>query len=283
MTTVGALIVTHNSQRWIEPTLHSIAGQSRPADRIVIIDDASTDGTTDVIHGVLGDRVEVMAATSTAESRTDRIAQNFEQGVRALQDVDVVVLGDHDDVWHADRIDRQVTMLQGRPQAVMVASDGRLVDADGQATGGTLRSVFPVPEDFDELMPAQRMRSVLRHSVATGGASAIRSLFFYDVEIPPGWLHDRWWSLVATAHEGILIDRELVIDYRVTDQQEVGLDRGTQDSSGAARAARAVGGDASGAIRKLKDLQAHLAPYATAETRSELSTMRLVRSLLQRG
>jgi len=283
MTSVGALVVTHNSQRWIESTLRSIADQSRTASRIVVVDDGSTDDTTGIVHAVFGDRVLVLEAESAAEGRLDRIAQNFEQGVRALQDVDVVVLGDHDDVWQADRIARQIALLEANPRAVMVASDGRLVDADGQPTGGTLRTVFPVPTDFNELKPAQRMRTALRHSIATGGASAIRALFFYDVEIPPGWLHDRWWSLVATAHEGMLIDIDEVIDYRVTAGQEVGLDRGTQDSSGASRAARAVGGDASGAFRKLKDLQAQLTPYATDETRSELSTMRLVRSLLQRG
>jgi glycosyltransferase involved in cell wall biosynthesis len=283
VTSVGALLVTHNSQRWIESTLNSIRDQSRPADRVLIVDDNSNDDTVRIIRDALGFLPEIIASESTAESRTDRIAQNFRQGVLALQDVDILILGDHDDVWHADRIAHQVGFFDRDPRAVMLASDGRLVDADGEPTGGTLRSVFPVPDDFNEMKPAQRMRTCLRYSTATGGASAIRAISFRDVDIPAGWLHDRWWSLVATARDRMLVDDEVVIDYRVTDHQEVGLDRGTQDASGATRAARATSGDAAGAFRKLKDLQAQLAPYATIETRSELHTMRLVRNLLQKG
>ena len=283
MTRVGALVVTHNSQRWVEQTLRSVADQSLPADRIVVIDDSSSDDSVAIVREVLGERVEVFPGATEADSRTDRIAANFHQGVRELSDVDVIVLGDHDDVWHADRIERQVALLEEQPLMAMVASDGRLVDDTGQPTGGTLRAVFPVPADFNKASARSRMRTTLRYSIATGGASAVRSASFRDVEIPPGWLHDRWWSLVATARDRMLVDEGVVIDYRVTGEQEVGLDRGTQDEGGLARAAKVAGGDAGGAFRKLKDLQAQLAPYATIETRSELSTVKLVRNLLARG
>lgn len=283
MTSVAAVVVTHDSERWIETTLRSIVDQSRTPDAVVIIDDASTDHTLDIVAKVMGNDVEVRPTDSTASDRITRIAQNFEQGVRACEGHDIVVLGDHDDIWHESRVDHQVTLLGEYPTASMVASDGTLVDTAGQPVGGRLRTVFPVDEAFNVLSPAQQMRFTLRHSIATGGASALRPALFPDLSVPPDWLHDRWWSLVATAQESMLVDDTVVIDYRVTESQEVGLDRGTQDSGGMARAVRAGGSQGTGAYRKLRTLQTRLGPLCTVRTRSEIGTRSLVRNLLQKA
>ncbi|MBK9738977.1 MAG: glycosyltransferase [Actinobacteria bacterium] len=279
MTRAAAVIVTHDSQRWIESTLRSVLAQSRPADEIVVIDDHSTDGTLGIIAETLGESVRCEAALSTAPDRLTRIAQNFEQGVRACSDVDVALLGDHDDVWHPERVAHQVALLERHPTMAMVASDGLLVDADGEQVGGSLRAVFPVAEGFNEMSPADQMRTVLRRSVATGGASAVRPSAFSDVMIPPGWLHDRWWSLVATAREAMLVDDALVIDYRVTQEQEIGLDLGQQGQSTVRRLTGSMA-HASGTVAKLRDITRLLSPLATPQTAPELAGRRLLRNLL---
>lgn len=283
MTRTAAVVVTHNSQRWIEATLRTVIEQTTPADAIVIIDDASVDDTVAIVRRLLGGEADVRPAESTDPVRVTRIAQNFEQGVRACADFELVVLGDHDDLWHADRITHQVSLLEQQPAMAMVASDGRLVDVEGRAVGGTLRSVFPVAEGFNSMPPPEQMRETLRHSIATGGASALRPALFADLTVPPGWLHDRWWSLVATAMEAMLIDESVVIDYRISDEQEVGLERGSQESAGVARLSQLKASDGAGPLRKFRDVSTHLARVSTPATRTELSTRRLVRNLLGKG
>ena len=256
MTSVTALIVTRDSERWLPATLASIAGQTRPPDELVAVDDGSTDGTVALLDAA---GARVVLATTTSTDVITRIAENFVHGVRACANADAVVLGDHDDVWHANRIAHQVGVLEVWQDALMIASDGVLVDADGQPTGGTLRTAFPVPPGWDELTPAERMRVVLRSSVATGGASAIRPSAFPGLDVPPGWLHDRWWSLVATGRNGMLIDRDAVIDYRVQPGQQLGLESGAQESGGAARLAALIG-QGGRARRKARDLRTRLRP-----------------------
>jgi hypothetical protein len=123
------------------------------------------------------------------------------------------------------------------------------------------------------------MRAGIRYSVATGGASAVRPAAFADVPIPAGWLHDRWWSLVATAREQLRLDDEVVIDYRVSAAQEVGLDRGQQGRSSVQRAAAGVSALPS-TIGRMGDLR-RLSSSATEATRGELSFPRLLQTLLQ--
>ena len=276
---VAAVLVTRDSDRWIELTLASVIGQSRQPDEIVIVDDGSTDATAEIVQRVLGERARIVPSTATSTDRPTRIAHNFRQGLQEVRDCDVAVLGDHDDVWHPNRIGHQVGVLEVWRQDTMLTSDGRLVDESGVPIGGTLRTAFPVPMDWSAASPAERMRTVLRYSVATGGASAVRPAAFADVPVPAGWLHDRWWSLVAAAREQLRLDDEVVIDYRVSAAQEVGLDRGHQDRSTVQRAIAGVSSLPS-TIGRLGDLRG-LSGSATDATRGELSYARLLRTLLQ--
>ena len=278
MTRVAAVLVTRNSQIWLEQTLASVLGQSRPPDEIVIIDDNSTDATREIIERLLGDRARVHTSRASSPDLPTRIAGNFRQGLQVARDCDVAVLGDHDDVWHADRIAHQAGILDVWPEVDMLASDGRLVDVFGNPVPGSLRTTFPVPLNFNDLPPAAQMQAAIRRSVATGGASAVRPSLFADEAIPAGWLHDRWWSLVAASREALRIDDEQVIDYRISPGQEVGLDRGHQARSPLERVGEGV--KAAGSTgRRVRDLQA-LSRTATPATAPELRGARLLRNLL---
>jgi glycosyltransferase involved in cell wall biosynthesis len=275
VSSVAALLVTHNSAAWIEQTLASIAAQSRPVDAIVVIDDGSSDGTVELLRAYPS--LTVHAAASVSSDTTSRIAQNFRQGLRACSGHDMVVLGDHDDVWHVDRVQVQLDLLSVHQDVVMVASDGRLVDEAGNPAGGTLRTAFPVPADFAQLPRAQQMTEAIRRSVATGGASAVRPEAFADQGIPDGWLHDRWWSLLAISREAFALDESVVIDYRLSAGQEIGITSGHQGKSLIGRVGSAIA-SLPATLGKVGDLHS-LANGATEATRPELSGWRLLRNL----
>jgi len=122
------------------------------------------------------------------------------------------------------------------------------------------------------------MRIALRRSIATGGASAVRPRAFSDRDIPERWLHDRWWSLVATARERMMLDVAAVIDYRVLRSQQVGLDRALQASGTARRMGRAVTSIPT-TYRRLSELRSGLARDATGQTAPELHLGSLLRNL----
>lgn len=273
MSTVAAALVTYQSAGWLEQTLVSIEAQTRRPSLIVVVDDGSTDDTLDILaaHGVVA-----ITSSSSAEDVTTRIAQNFQQAVMACHDAELVVLGDHDDVWRPDRVERQASLLAECPQALMLASDGAVMDEDGTLTGATLRTVFPVLDEWATCTPAERMAYVLRRSVATGGASMLRPGLFPSLDVPEGWLHDRWWSLVATARDGMLIDAEAVIDYRVSDSQQVGLDTGAQ-GRGSIRRLRTLVGTGGSAMAKYRDLHRLLRPLAADQ---EIATAIRLRNVL---
>jgi len=225
----AVVMVTHNSTHYLPETLVSIAAQDTRADLFIAIDDHSTDRTRDVLASA-GFTVEL--ATSPATDTITRIAHNFLQGLRRAQSagVAVVILGDHDDIWHENRISHQMEILEASPSVAMVASNGYLIDEHGVAVAGTLRDTFPVPADFSRWQARRQWAYALRHSLATGGASALRPARLSDTSIPPGWLHDRWWSLQSLRAGGLILDDTPVIDYRLSEGQQVGLSTQNQDS-----------------------------------------------------
>jgi len=236
MTTSAIVLTAHAHAPHLGQTLASIETQTVSSHSRVAVVDRPIGNTVDLLveHGFT-----VHYSTSAAAEATTRIAHNFRQALRATPAVDVVVLGDHDDIWHPTRVERHLSIMQD-PRWLMTAADAVLIDESGAKRADTLRAIFPVPLDWNSAAASRNLFYALRHSIATGGASAIRRDFFVDRRLPDGWLHDRWWSLVATKHGAMHIDDHRVIDYRVATGQHVGLTTNRQDSPAAWLALKAT-------------------------------------------
>ena len=84
------------------------------------------------------------------------------------------------------------------------------------------------PPTFNDMNRDQQWRYAAKHSIATGGASALRPKALSTIEVPAGWLHDRWWSLRAVRESCMAVDPTVVINYRLSADQQVGLDTNSQ-------------------------------------------------------
>ena len=277
--TVGVVISTHNSMFWLDALRKSIAGQTRLPDAVCVVDDGSTDGTYECLASWAdelqsqGTSTSIQKATTTAADLSSRISQNFTQGMRTLSGVDLIALSDHDDVWLPDRLETQSRTLDFNREVAFLASNG-LVDSGTR----TLFDAFDVPQTFNEWTSVERLTYVLRTSVATGGASMVRARMLTvngGLCPPPGWLHDRWWSIVGASRGGLMTAKEPVIDYRVSTEQVVGLSRGRQSAQGLQRLRAARVGD----LRKLADLHA-LGKQAAPELKEVLSWRRLAKTVV---
>ena len=277
---IAAVLVTRNARTWLDTTVGSVLAQERPVDLLVVVDDGSTDGTPDAVRA-LAPQALVLPSRSTATDAVTRTAQNFTHGVIAAieHNCDLVVLGDHDDTWHPGRVAHQAELLQADPTLAMVASDGVLAYDGSPGAVTRLREAFPIDPAFGSWSAADQLRYALGHSIATGGASAIRASVLAPVLVPPlGWLHDRWWSLAACAMGAMAVDDTAVIDYRVRAGQQVGLERGRQSASGAARAWATLRG-AGGHLARARTLREGLLPVARdAQVRQALALSAIARA-----
>lgn len=88
---IAVVIPVRDREGFIAAALDSVFAQTRPADRIVVVDDGSTDGTLDILAGY-GDRIAVI----TTDHAGPAGARNA--GLAAV-DCDAVAFLDSDDLW----------------------------------------------------------------------------------------------------------------------------------------------------------------------------------------
>src|SRR4051794_13589407 len=127
---VSVLMPVHNAAAFVEEGLRAVLAQDYPADRLhlIVVDDGSTDGTAailDVLEAEHPDRVQVIHQANQGQvAAVNRAAQEAEGDLLALLDAD--------DVGPADKIAREVALLQERPEVGLVYTDMCVIDAQGR-------------------------------------------------------------------------------------------------------------------------------------------------------
>ncbi len=103
------------------------------------------------------------------------VAANFERALRACTG-DLIALSDQDDVWHPDRLERLVAAFEEVPDATLLHSDARLVDADGADLGTTLFGALGVSAtERAEVASGRGFDALLRRNLATGATTILRA------------------------------------------------------------------------------------------------------------
>lgn len=111
---VSVCMATYNGAAHVEEQIASILPELKDGDELVIVDDASTDDTAEVIEQIGDQRIRLIrSAVNRGYVKTFEAALTASQG-------DYVFLSDQDDVWIPGRIDSMVAALQ---HADVVASN----------------------------------------------------------------------------------------------------------------------------------------------------------------
>lgn len=218
---VTVVLTTYNSQRFIREQLRSILSQSRPVDELVIADDASTDDTAAVVAELLSESTATVHAVNH-DTRVGYLANVESAASRATGDV--VFFADHDDVWHRDKVDEMLPHLLERPRT-LAFTNGRVLDArEADSQTDLWGRVGFRAEERDALRRGDGLPVLLQRHVVTGATMACtRDLLDLALPFPKTSVHDHWLSLVAVTNGNVVPLDSRLVDYRVHDDNAVGL------------------------------------------------------------
>jgi hypothetical protein len=110
MTSVGVVIPTRNRIVQLQTALRSVLAQTRPVDQVVVVDEASSDGTADFL-AALQEREPRLCVIRNDEPVFLPSARN--QGVQRLE-TDLVAFLDDDDAWAPEKLDLQLDAMARR-------------------------------------------------------------------------------------------------------------------------------------------------------------------------
>lgn len=124
---VTILMATHNGSRFIREALSSVLQQTYERFELLLVDDASTDGTGGVVRA-LGDARLRVVRNSSQLGLTRSLNRGFE-----LARGEFIARIDDDDLWAERRmLARQVAYLVSHPDVGLVGAQNIVVDARGR-------------------------------------------------------------------------------------------------------------------------------------------------------
>jgi glycosyltransferase involved in cell wall biosynthesis len=286
----AVVVTTHDGARFIGRQIESILEQELLPSTVTVVDDASRDGTPRLVRDIAANSPVPIDLITIDGSRhgnpKTRVAASVMRGLESVSRFPFVLLSDHDDEWLPSRLELQREVLTGRPEALLVAADGVLIDERGALTGGRLRDSFPVPPDWDRLDAAERVRAAVRRPFVTGATCALRrELIPLVTPVPPGWLFDRWATLVAASQDGLVLQPEPLIRYRIHGGQVTGIGQAATGSGGRRwRQVLARGATPFEAAIRARDVVTRIGPMAAAGSiRAELSWRAILRAAISRA
>lgn len=215
---------TYNGQRFVAEQVRSILEQSKGVDEIVVSDDGSSDTTLDQVRQTFADFTGRTPELKILTGERLGITRNFARAVGTCTG-NVIFLCDQDDVWLPNKVETIASIFENQPDALLVFSNARLVDADLHNLG---KSQFQMVRMTDGLRQSLEgidgFETLLRRNVVTGATVAFRrELLNIALPFVDGWLHDEWLAILAAAEGGLrVIDTPLVL-YRQHGSNQCGM------------------------------------------------------------
>lgn len=126
---VSVCIGSYNSEMCIRETLDSVFSQTYPNIQVIVVDDASTDRTVEIVRSY-GHRVKLIVRT--ANSGLPAVPRN--QAVAVAQG-DFIGFLDADDLWYPSKLEKQVEYMIEHPAVGMVHCRCSVIEANGTVLG----------------------------------------------------------------------------------------------------------------------------------------------------
>lgn len=122
---VTVLIPAYNAANTIERALDSALMQDYEPMEVVVVNDASTDATADIVARYQGRNVRLLSLQENVG-----VCGAMNAGIASAAGEFIAFL-DADDEWRAGKLSRQMAVMAGDPGVVFVTSDGDYLGADG--------------------------------------------------------------------------------------------------------------------------------------------------------
>lgn len=207
--TVTVLIAAWNAEEFIQECLDSVLDQSFEDFEIVVVDDGSTDCTSQIVRDNRDDRIRLVTLDANFG-----ISAALNHGIQLAQGRYLARL-DADDLALPDRLQKQVFFLEENPHVIAVGGS-MLEMQDGEIVGRIL------VEDSPRLNCRLALGNQLKSSTVTIRVEALATHHIkYDPAFANAQDYEMWTRLAA---HGLLANQsDLISVYRRHDKQQTAV------------------------------------------------------------
>jgi GT2 family glycosyltransferase len=125
---ISVCMAAYNGERFVQAQLETILPQLDVHDEVIIVDDASTDGTVEQIKRLQDDRIALIQHST----RKGAVA-TFEDAILSASG-DILFLSDDDDLWATGKVQKYLAAFASNPDVRVVTSKVSQIDQNGAPT-----------------------------------------------------------------------------------------------------------------------------------------------------
>lgn len=116
---ISLLMTTYNGEKYIEEQLESIRKQTRRPDKVLIIDDKSSDNTVSIIENYINHH-QLGNWSIKVNKENKGWKKNFWDGLKNIGG-DIIFLCDQDDIWDLEKIQIMTDVMNNNPKIKLLA------------------------------------------------------------------------------------------------------------------------------------------------------------------
>lgn len=206
---VSIIISTYNDEQYIEEAVDSILNQSHQNIEVIVINDASTDGTLKKLEKY-GDKIILLN-----NKINQKLAHNLNKGI-LLSHGKYIARMDADDISLKNRIAKQVKYMETHPEIDICGSYA--------CTFGASSTVLKYPLENEKIKCALLFENALCHPTVMFRKSSID--FLYDESLSASQDYELWSRVVW--NKKISNIPEIFLKYRIHSKQTRFVNGGKQ-------------------------------------------------------
>ena len=129
---VSVILPAYQHAAFVERAVRSVLEQSMRDLELIVVDDASTDGTADIVAGIRDERLQLIRSPQNRLLHARNHALGLSRG-------EYIAFQNSDDEWLPDKLEQQLEALQQQDRVAMF-TDVQLIDQDSAAVAGSWAS-----------------------------------------------------------------------------------------------------------------------------------------------
>lgn len=218
---ISVAMATYNGERYIAEQLESICKQTKKVDEIVIVDDCSKDGTTEIVRRYGNQYPECNIRFFENETNLG-YKKNFYKAM-SLCEGDIIFLCDQDDIWRENKVEVLTEILNNNSDIALVSSSFIQINGEGKEVSGN-KSAYKRKIKAQELVSVP-LEDLIFHNISQGCAMAFRKeikdsyMQFCVEELPHDWI----LNVIAAMQKKCYYLNSTMFYYRIHGDNTIGL------------------------------------------------------------
>ncbi|HCM37611.1 MAG: Glycosyltransferase, family 2 [Candidatus Gottesmanbacteria bacterium GW2011_GWB1_43_11] len=203
---VSIIMPVHNAQEFVAEAIRSILEQTYQRFKLIIIDDASTDKSAEILKKLVNPKIVYFR-----NPKQLGVTKSLTHALKMSKGVFIARM-DADDIAYPTRLERQVKFLEGHSEVGVLGTAVEVINAEGKSVG-----FRKMPTDSLAIKRTLAWMNPLIHPTVMFRNSLVQRMGTYDEDLNGAEDYDLWLRYAKSTQIGNL--PEVLLKYRIHRQQ----------------------------------------------------------------